>query len=210
MSAIVKERRKMVSLGTRYLTIPQLIQNSRHYVESMSAHPYFPAPVPALNDIMAQTDKLEASFSVAQTSLRGAVDVMKEETKNLFVLVKALAAYVECIANASPPPGQDVIEKAGMEQKRFTPRKPKTFTALNGKIKGEVILDSKARRSSAYAYEMSTDPINELSWKMIYSGTKVKYIQTGLTSGVRYYFRTAMSTYGVMGDWSNYIEVIVL
>jgi hypothetical protein len=209
MSARVITRKKLVSLGFRNLAVPALIQNSRHYVESMTGNPYFPAPVPPLGDITLQAEELEKAYQASLTRERGKVDVMRDEENKLRVLLKPLANYVERIANDDNPPGTDVIQKAGMMERRIPSLKPKYFTVLNGKISGEVIIDAKAYRSSVYIYEMTTDPRDSSSWRTLYFGTKVKYIQTGLNSGTRYYFRMALSRGGVQGDWSEVVDIFV-
>jgi hypothetical protein len=210
MSTKAKTPKQLVNLGLTNIPVSQLIQNSRQYVTHMTGNPYFPTPTPALATVSAATDLLESDYAVSQTRVRGSASVMRDQEKKLIVLLKALASHVELIANGNPPPGINVIPSAGMIEKKPSIHKPKTFTAVNGPMKGEVILNTKGLKGAAYVYQMNTDPNNLAGWQTIYMGTKVKFIKTGLTSGTHYFFRTALSSKGVQGDWSNFLDVIVM
>jgi hypothetical protein len=210
MSTKPKEPKRVVTLGLKGLTVPQLIQNSRHYVLSMTGNPYFPTPTPALASITAQTDQLEKDYAISLTRVKGSVGVMRAEEKKLITLNKTLASYVEMIANGNPPPGTDVIPKAGMVEKKTAVKKPKGFSVIHGPVMGEVILNSKSVKNVSTAYQMSTDPNNAALWQTIYMGIRVKFAKTGLTTGTRYYFRMAVTSKGVQGNWSAPIDLLVV
>ncbi len=205
-----KPKKKLVSLGISYLPVPQLIQNAQHYVTSMTGNTNFPTPNPALSDITTAVNLLESDYEKSLTRVKGSVATMHTDERALKILVKALAAYVEGIANADAAQTSEIIASAGMNEKKPLVRKPKTFTAIPGTIKGTVILNIKAVLRSAYMYEMTTDSTGATGWTTIYMGTKTKFTATALTSNTHYYFRYMVSTKGVQGNWSAVIQALTL
>jgi hypothetical protein len=205
-----KPKKKTVALGTSKLSVPQLIALSRHIVTSMTGNAHFTNPTPLLATITTQVNLVESDYNVTLTRVKGSVSKMRAEEKTLVSQLKALAAYVEDVANSDPDHASDIIASAGMPEKKAQVRMPKTFTAVPGKLKGSVLLDTKAVRESAYIYQMTTDLNTPASWVTIYTGTKVKFTKTGLTSATHYYFRVAVSTKGLQGDWSSPMDTVVL
>jgi hypothetical protein len=204
-----KPKKKSIALGLSKVTVPVMIQNARHYVTSMTGNVNFPNPSPSLVSITSQINLLEADYTVALTRVKGSVAKMRTEERGLVILLKPLAAYVEGIANADVLHTSEIIASSGMPEKKPAVLKPKVFTVVQGTVKGSVNLNSKAARNSAYIYQMTTDPTTVASWTTIYTGTKVKFSKTGLTSSTRYYFRVAVSTKGVQENWSTVIDVMV-
>ncbi|HXC05766.1 MAG TPA: hypothetical protein VNZ86_13485 [Bacteroidia bacterium] len=204
-----KVAKKLAALYLSKLTPPQVVALAEHCVAQMTGNAHFPAPNPALSTVTAQATALSNAYNVSQTRARGTVGAMHVELKKLDVLLKLLAAYVESIANADPLNAEIIIQSAGMIVKKPAARAPKTFTAIPGKLKGQVILNTKAAKQSAYIYQITTDPNTGNSWTTVYSGTKVKFIVTGLTSATHQYFRVAYNTKGVQGNWSDPAQVLV-
>jgi len=209
MSTKPKVVKRLVALGTSRLSVVQLISDTRHYVTSMTANTLFPTPSPDLASITTQVNLVEADYNVSLTRVKGSVAKMRAEQKKLVILLKGLAAYVETIANANPDHALDIIASAGMAVKKSPVRKPKTFSAVNGKLKGTVMLSNKGIPRGTYIYEMTTDPNTPASWTYIYTGSNVKFTKTGLVSGTRYYFRGAISNKGIQGDWTVATDVLV-
>jgi len=147
-----KPKKKLVSLGLGRLPVPQLIQNTQHYVTSMTGNANFPTPSPALSIITTAVNLLEGDYDKSLTRVKGSVPIMRTDERALKTLLKALASYVEGIANenANATQASDIIASAGMNEKKPSVKKPKTFTAIPGTIKGTVILDIKAVPRSAY------------------------------------------------------------
>ncbi len=205
-----KVLKKLVALDLHKLTPPQVAALANHCVTQMTGNSYFPTPTPALASVTTQATALTNAYDLSLTRARGSVGAMHTELKSLSVLLKLLAAYVESIANADPANAETIIASAGMTVKKSQVRLPKTFTAVAGKLKGTVKLNTLAVRQTAYIYQMTTDPNTVTSWTTIYTGTSVKFTMEGLTSATHYYFRVAYSTKGIQGNWSNVLETLVL
>ncbi|MFI5151334.1 MAG: hypothetical protein ACHQRM_16505 [Bacteroidia bacterium] len=201
--------KKLAAQYLAKLTPPQVVALANHYVTQMTGNPHFPAPSPGLSAITAQANALDTAYNTSLTRTRGTVGAMHIELKKTDVQLKLLAAYVESIANADPQNAEVIIQSAGMTVKKPAARAPKTFTAIPGKLKGQVILNTKAVKQTAYIYQMTTDPNTPSSWATIYTGTKVKFIMTGLPSATHMYFRVAYCTKGVQGNWSDPLQVVV-
>ncbi len=205
-----KVPRVKVALKLYKLNPPQKMAAGKSYVDHMTGNKHFPAPSPSLADITNQIAVLDQAFTQSLTRVRGAVGKMHVEEKILTSLINGLGGYVETCANADPENAVSIIEKeAGMTVKDKPIRKPKNFTAVNGAVNGTVELDTKAVKRSSYIYQISTDPNNPLSWVTLATCQKVRYLATGLTSGVRYYFRVAVVTGNVTGNFSPPISVLV-
>jgi len=57
---------------------------------------------------------------------------------------------------------------------------------------------------------MSTDISNEANWQVIYTGTRGRIVKSGLNSGTRYYFRSAVIDKNGHNPWSSVLNTIVL
>jgi hypothetical protein len=209
MSTKPKIIKRIIALLLSKISIVQLISNARHYVTSMTGNAHFPTPNPDLASITTQVNLLETDYNVSLTRVKGSVAKMRAEQKKLIILLKGLAAYVETIANADPDHALDIIAGAGMVVRKTSVRKPHVFSVSNGKLKGTAVLTTKAVSRGTYLYQMTTDPNTPASWVQIYAGSNVKFTKTGLTSGTRYYFRGAVSSKGVLGDWTTPEDVLI-
>jgi len=205
-----KTRKICVALGLWNIPIATLIQQSRHFVISMTGNPNFPSPSPDLASVTTQIDALENAYGVSLTRVMGSVSTMHTEARQLRFMLHALGAYVQNIANVNTAFAQEIIASAGMNEKKPIQRKPKEFNVKNGRIKGSVELNMKAVVHGAYIYQMSVDPANDSGWNTICISTRVKFIQAGLKSGGIYYFRSSVVSKGVQGNWSNVLEVMVI
>jgi hypothetical protein len=96
-----------------------------------------------------------------------------------------------------------------MTVKRPSTRVSKGFLVRMGPLSGTLKLSTTAVIRGAYIYQMCTDPDNPVDWTTMYTGTRVKFLKTGLTVGTRYYFRVAVCAKGVQGDWSVTKNILV-
>jgi hypothetical protein len=209
MSRKLKVLKQEAVLGLKHISTPQLIANTKLYLQKMTGNPNFPAPSPSLTLVFGQLTKLEASYTVSQSRALGTASQMQTDKKALIILLKALAAYVELIANADPDNAVAIIESSGMRVKRKGTPPPKIFSVVLSKDPNTVELNTKAETGGIYLYEMSTDPNNPASWGMVVFSKQVKCTKSGLTSGVRYYFRVAVIIKTVQGPWSPVLNVII-
>jgi hypothetical protein len=209
MSSKSKIQKKRVALGLSKLTPTQVVVLARHISQSMTGNAIFPNPTPALTTIDAQAAALEAGYSLTLTRAKGSVDQMHVERKTLTTSLMQLASYVEVVANANPDNASSIIGVSGMPEKKPMVRKPKGFSVTAGKDPASVKITTQAVKRGIYVYEMTTDPATATSWAVIYTGNTVKFLKTGLTSGTRYYFRYAVITAGVQGNWSPVVNFMV-
>ena len=205
-----KVKKSMVALILARKPVPQLITDTKHYLASMTGNTLFPNPTPALASISAALSLVEASYALAQTRVKGSALKLHTDVKALSIELRALAVYVETIANKDPDHAEEIIVNAGMVVKKPSVMQPKTFSLKLGKHKGEVLLDNKASLRGVYIYDMSTDPnLAEASWMRIYIGTKVKFTKSALTSGTKCFFRAASIVKNVQSNYSPVLSVIV-
>jgi hypothetical protein len=210
MSSKPKVKKVQSALGLAHLSVPQMLANAQHYVQQMTGNANFPSPTPTLASITTQIGVLTNAYNLSLTRVKGSVETMHLEEKILHSMLTPLAAYVEGIANADPVNAVKIFLSSGMPQKRTAVHNPKTFTVVNGKLKGSVVINSKATRGATYIYQMTTDQTNAGSWVTIYSAGKVKFTKLGLTSGTKYYFRMAQAIKGVQGNFGDVLELLVL
>jgi hypothetical protein len=209
MSTKPKVTKQEVALGLSKLTVPQMITNTKLYVQNMTGNTNFPTPSPALSTVSTQLAKLEASYTVSLTRVKGSVAAMHEDRIALVVLLKALASYVEQIGNSVPETAASVISSSGMPLKKAKPHVNKTFSVTLSKDPDTVILNTKAERASSYLYQVTTDATNANGWTNVIISNTAKYTKNGFSSGTRYYFRVAVITKNVQGPWSPVLSVIV-
>jgi hypothetical protein len=210
MSTKPKVMKKTVALRLNKKPVPQLITDTKHYLASMTGNTFFPSPIPALSVISADLNLVESSYALSLTRVKGSASKLHTDVKALSINLRALAVYVETLANKDPDHADEIITSAGMTVKKPAATQPKIFSVKLGKLKGEVVLDNKASLRGVYIYDLSTDPnLAEGSWMRIYIGSKVKFSKDGLSSGTRYFFRTASIVKNIQGNYSPVLSVVV-
>jgi hypothetical protein len=187
---------------------PEVISRSRIYVTEMTGNAYFPNPSPSLSSISTQIQLLEDAFSKSQTGLKGSVAQLIPIRRQLLLMLKALAAYVEAVANEESDLAGPIIQSAGMDVKRAPPKPNRAFTAEALPMSGQIRLSTQAIPRSVFIYQVSTQPNNPASWETVHIDLRVKKTLTGLTPGIRYYFRMATVTNKIQSDWSPMVAVI--
>jgi len=155
----------------------------------MRGNAYFPIPSPNLSVISSDANNLEAAFLAAQTRAKGTSAQMHAMVKVLDLSLRALANYVENIANAYPDNALTIIESAGMDAKKIPVHKPHEL-AVVASGKGEVTLTCPVTKRASYKWEVTTaDPAVETNWKLLAEVRKSRLIQTGLASATVHHFR---------------------
>jgi hypothetical protein len=210
MSTKTKVKKKMVALMLAKVSVPQLVADARHYVQSMTGNAHFPNPSPALTDVSTNATALEAAYAVAQTKVKGAAERRDVEVRALHLKLKGLAVYVEGIANTNPDLADTIIASAGMQEKKAAKVTQHVFSVKLGAKPGEVLLSTKGVKRGVYIYEMSADPnLAPANWTMIYQGITRKFLKTGLVSGTRYFFRYSTIDKTGQSAWSPMLSVVV-
>jgi hypothetical protein len=196
-------RRLNIALLLSDKSVPQIISEAEHYVLRIQGNSYFPKPSPDLQSISAQIAVLEQAYYLSLTRVRGSVSGMHTELQKLCVLVTGLAGYVQTIANQDPEHAALIINSSGMQIKQLAPSPRRLFRVRRGKYSNSILLDSRAIKRAAVAYQMTKTPQIPSSWEYIYFGTKVKFEIEGLDPNAEYFFRMANSIRGEMTAWSS-------
>jgi hypothetical protein len=204
-------QRDIVALNFRNKSVSFILSSARHYLEMLANNSYVPNPFPPLEVIKIQADKVENAMKLTQLRKLGATQKMHVETGKLMILLKSLANQVEWIANRkeNAPLSRVIIKSCGMSLKKPHGSHKRIFRASPGRKMNSVALSSKQVVRSTCIYQMTTTPLIESSWKIIYCGINVNYEIDGLVSGVRYYFRYAQNIKGIQYPWSHVLNVLI-
>ncbi|MBI3778672.1 MAG: fibronectin type III domain-containing protein [Gammaproteobacteria bacterium] len=83
-------------------------------------------------------------------------------------------------------------------------RQIQNLSATGGDLAGECDLNSQpVKNVRNYVVEMSPDPVTPTRWAQVGLPTKSRFTASGLTSGVKYWFRVAASGSQGPGAWSD-------
>lgn len=191
------------------LSIWEKIGYYRNVVTKMKDNPLFPTPDVPIADAETKLDEFETS---AQKALDGsAVDIalMYQREEEADAIFRKLAAYVERIAADD----EAVILQAGFNlSKDPAPRQQPILSVEDGDNPGSIRLRRKAVQGSrSYIWQVAAGalPASEKDWVTIGASTQVKYIAENLTSGIRYYFRSAAVTPGGITAFCEPVSRIV-
>ena len=181
-----------IATGFSSYTDSGIAEKAQHIVNSMSANPAYPAPVPALTDVQT----VIASFTTALANLgttgkQGTL--LKDQLRDtLQQLLNSLALYVQATG------GNDIVVLQGsgydLQKGKGSPigilPKPANFKVVPGPMPGSVKLSFDAiPGANTYLFQYAEAPVNgNTAWQNIYSG-KSSYLIEDLTSGKQYAFR---------------------
>jgi hypothetical protein len=198
-----------VALKMSPMTDLQLIDFSKHVVDSMTANPHFPAPFPSLADLTTLILDFESAFAVAYNGPPTTTAHKLVKRQLLHGAMTLIGAYVEGIANLDPPNALKIVFSAGMEVRSALPPKASGFRLKLTGNPGEVVLMTDRVRSAAYKWEYTTTPDDPASWLVYLENMKREVLLKGLNSATRYYFRVAVILHG-SGPWSRVIDTVIL
>jgi len=124
----------------------------------------------------------------------------------------AEGGYVETTANANNADDEvaiAIILSAGMDVKKQGAINIPILSVKQGEEAGSVILRRKAEEGSVYKWQMSLDPFTNSSWTDAGKGSLATFEITGLTPVTRYWFRVALITGNVQGEFSDPVTFVV-
>lgn len=192
------------------LSIPEKINFDRHVITCMTGNPHFTDPPIAMTALTTAVNTLETNSVAALSGSHEARALVRESGAIVDDLFRQTLDYVNRIANGS----ESIILSAGFELPR--PRRPRLmaiFYVIVGIRPGEAILGCKkipGAISYVWQYCGTGMPTKESDWVFAGSGGKCKYVITGLTPMVRYWFRVCAVTREGMQPWLDSINDIVL
>jgi hypothetical protein len=203
-------KKQVVVLKMTGLSIPEKIERSRFIVTSMTGNGNFPTPSPALDAITTCTINLEIASLASEGG--GVDDTANMHAKELLLelALKSLTAYVEEIANSNPLDAETIILSAGMGVKAPGGRSSKDFEVTPTGNTDEVKLSIRSSPRATFIFQMTTDVGNPASWTAIGRSTRATMVKSGLTSGTRYYFRSAMIEKNGQNPWSDVKSCVAL
>lgn len=148
----------------------------------------------ALNAALRAQKKGDVSST---SSLRAIAEEVKRELRLLAANVEHISKNDEALALSS-----------GFSIQKPSVRDAKTFSAKRGKNTGTVDLEINSYGKAAYVWEMSPDPIGQ--WTQMDMTLISKTTVAGLTPGVKYWFRVAITTNKSKYDYTDPHFVLVV
>jgi hypothetical protein len=201
----------VVALNFRNKSVLHIVMKANHCLQMISNNPYLSIPLSLQDEIKLQADKVQEAKQLSLTRVSGAATLLHLENSKLMNILKELSSLVELAANSVNDRniGLAIVESCGLQVKKpHGPHNP-IFKVIRGPKKGTALLTSKALYRSTCIYQMTTTPLMESSWKIIYAGVNVNFLIDGLVSGTRYYFRYARNIKGIQSSWSHVLNVLI-
>jgi hypothetical protein len=153
----------------------------------------------ALSDAIAAELAAETQLAVARMDL-----ALADKAHDL--QLKVTATFAEQVTN---------FDGAKLESGGFTLAKPPlpigplpapiNLRSVAGAMPGTATVSSKAVRGGK-TYQAQCAPAASGPWTDVYNGTRPRFLATGLTSGVLYYFRMAVTGAAGQSPWSDISE----
>lgn len=207
-----KDIRREVAVLKLEQSVPKLISRARKIVSAMTGNSYFsgtfPANIPTLAVVAADTNALEAAEITAASKSLGSIEARDAKMEILLKDLRALLAYVQLIADNNLPNAATIIKSAGMEIKEFPGYSKDSFEVSHGPVSGSVLLTAKSvDKRSSYEWQISTDGN---AWTNLPSTLQCKTTVSNLTLGETYYFRSNHINKNGEGNWSHKLSIIVI
>jgi hypothetical protein len=178
-----------LSLGGR--AIANKIELGRTVHENMTGNTNFTTPLPSLASLATATDALENADILRQTGAHQAVTDLHLVEEDWDVLMTALAAYVESIAQGS----KSIIQSAGMVAKREPvavgiPAKVVNLVGRPLDVAGTIRLRWKpVYGRGSYNVYMAIEGETGTKYSLIAQPTASRITLKGLQSGAYYSFK---------------------
>jgi hypothetical protein len=205
-----------VKLELDRLTDNEFIDLEELIAAAMAGKAIFSTPNPSLATLIANAYEMRQLIAqrdalLAQAQLK---TIAIRDKRNLGeTYVSTQGGYVQGIANATThpeiSPEQVAAEAAMPVASAATPvgilPMVEDLKATQGDANGEVDLQWKPikRGLRTYVVEVTDDPAALTGWRNVGMPGKSKHAVTGLTSGVRYWFRVAGVGSAGQGAWSD-------
>ena len=203
---------KKVVLKLDKRSVPNKIEFARSVVLQMTGNPHFITPNPALASIDSAANDLETAYVKAQNGGPQDTADMRAKEEALDLLLTAEGGYVETTANANSADDEvaiAIILSAGMDVKRTGSVNIPILSVKQGDKPGSVKLRRKAEEGSVYKWQMSADSFTKSGLTDAGEGSLATFEITGLTPVTRYWFRVALITGNVQGEFSDPVTFVV-
>ncbi|MGQ0829678.1 MAG: fibronectin type III domain-containing protein [Bacteroidota bacterium] len=125
-------------------------------------------------------------------------------------LLRAIANYVEYIANLDAPNAETIILSAAMAVKKQGSINIPILAANNGNVPNSVKLRRKsAGRGVAYKWQYSPDPFTDASWVLAGESTVASFEIDLLEPLKRYWFRVAIVKGITQNEFSDPVTFVI-
>lgn len=146
----------------------------------------FTNPGQVLTDLGNATNALLAAWTNAQDGGKSLVALMHDKEKEFDEAMTRVAHYVEAVANGD----ESIVHLSTLNVRPVKTSSPSDFKVEVGKEAGQARLRVKAQEGAgAYIWQYSTDPNNAGSWIEAQMSTRSSANISGLSQGVKYWFR---------------------
>jgi hypothetical protein len=215
-------------------SVPELIQDARHYVVSMTANPNFLSPDPSLADVSGKANELEIVYEDALSGDHAKKALMRALTKDLKHLISFLVTYVNIIAKGDV----QIILSSGMKANKdpeHSSKLPAPADLRLDKGTNEGMVEARWKTvANAKSYEIEyyesviTHPVQggeeqqqqgegiflginleDIQWKQAGIVTSSKFMIKGLNPGNRILVRVVAVNVEGKGRWSDPATMVV-
>jgi hypothetical protein len=188
--------------------IHEYVTYAKVVAESVAADPIFASPRPPIADVLAHVEALGEATVDSVWKEAGKKSARQAVAYQVHSDLMTLRGYVQQVADEHPGEEAVIIARAGMRVKNTRgPSKP-GFEAKLLPVSGSVHLFARAPRSRAsYDWQYSTD---QERWLFGEPTVRADATLTGLTRGVRYFFRYRTVTKEGVSGWSQMVSQLMV
>lgn len=201
---------KIVVAANLKRSLPRFTIQADNIIAGIEEHPAaFPAPTPDVATLKAARAALGAAILAVGTKINGVAERNTCE-RDLRILFKTLAAYVEARANEDWENGHVIIEASGFSIKAPSRPRKQALALKRTKLSGEILASAKAgpKNRTFYHWRYSLDGGQTFVEP---DGThKCSILLTGLPPGQEVLVQVAMTIKSVRGDWGNAVTIMVI
>jgi hypothetical protein len=173
-----------VVLNIKGMSAPQLINQTRFYVQRVNDNPTsFPGCIATAARVTTAADELELADEAATDGGKTKTRLKADKYKALYEELTSLGRRVEIDAAGD----ETIVHLAGMEVKKTGIRTVAEFKVTQGDHQGDVKLAVKARPDTMYKWQYASDP-SLSNWIDAGMSRSCKKAISHLASGV-YWFR---------------------
>ena len=192
------------------LSIAAKIAYYRSVISKMEGNANFPNPDEPLDDAKTLVDNLEAAQLTAMTGGHPAVVARHNCEIKADAAFRILAAYVTRISNGD----EEKILSSGFHTTadRSTFQKAE-LSVISGNVSGSVSLVAKAiADAGAYIWYQAEGalPTDDKGWITAGHSKQASYSITGLTPGVKYWFRMQAVVTAGLNDFTAAVSIMVV
>jgi len=201
-------RKSKVIISFVHLTVALLIETAKNIVIKMTGNTNFPTPDVPLTQVTTSANTLETKYNAAQGGGKQQTADMHQARAALESLLHKEALYVERIALGN----DTIILSSGFDiSKQPKPASHPAFTVIHGDHEGEMVVKHKASKGAkSWSWQYCADPITDKGWILAGISTQANYTITGLTPGIKYWFRAAHVKTNGMSEWCSPIAMIAV